>query len=100
MRIKVDQRVRAALITDYFYSKVATKEFKIAHQNIRSISGKIEELRLIISEVKSSFHLLTFSETWPTKKYLIRSLKYPVINSFVLTEAAGEVVSWFTQELM
>lgn len=38
VRIKVDQQVRAALITDYFYSKVAVKEFKIAHQNIRSIS--------------------------------------------------------------
>ena len=74
--------------------------FKIAHQNTRSIIGKIEELPLIISEVKSSFHLLIFSERGPTKKFLIRSLKYPVINSFVVTEAAREVVSWFTQEMM
>ena len=46
----------------------AIKGFKIAHQNIRSITGKIEELRLVISEVKSSFHLLTFSETWANKE--------------------------------
>ena len=45
----------------------AIKGFKIAHQNIRSIIGKIEELRLVISEVKSSFHLLTFSEAWATE---------------------------------
>ncbi|KAK2558583.1 hypothetical protein P5673_018760 [Acropora cervicornis] len=46
----------------------AIKGFKIAHQNIRSIIGKIEELRLFISEVKSSFHLLTFSETWANEE--------------------------------
>ena len=46
----------------------AIKGFKIAHQNSRSITGKIEELRLVISEVKSSFHLLTFSETWANKE--------------------------------
>lgn len=46
----------------------AIKGFKIAHQNIRSIIGKIEELRLVISEVKSSFHLLTFSETWANEE--------------------------------
>ena len=53
----------------------ATKGFKIAHQNIRKIIGKIEELRLVISKVKSSFHLLTFSETWAHKEIFYYELE-------------------------
>ena len=37
---------------------------KFIHQNVRSLLGKIDELRLIISELNSEIHLLTLSETW------------------------------------
>ena len=37
---------------------------KIIHQNIQSLSAKIDQLRLLVRETKSGIHLLTLSETW------------------------------------
>lgn len=38
--------------------------FKIVHQNIQSLRNKIDQLRLIMHELKSGIHLLALTETW------------------------------------
>ncbi len=50
--------------------------FKIVHQNIQSLRGKIDQLRFLLHELKSGIQLLTLSETWikpetPDKEYEI-----------------------------
>ena len=37
---------------------------KVIHQNIQSLTRKIDELRFICKSLDSKIHLLTFSETW------------------------------------
>ncbi len=37
-----------------------SRGMKIMHQNVRSLFKKIDELRLIVSEVNSAVHLITF----------------------------------------
>ena len=58
------------------------KGFKIIHQNIRSLSGRIDELRLIVSELHSGFHLLTFSETWAHEEITDSELEIPGYQLF------------------
>ena len=43
---------------------VTNRGLKIVHQNIQSLTKKIDELRLICSSVQAGIHLLTLSETW------------------------------------
>ena len=38
--------------------------FKIIHQNIHSLSNKVDQLRLFMHELKSGIHLLALTETW------------------------------------
>ena len=46
-------------------NKICKKRgMKIIHQNIQSLSAKIDQLRLLVRETKSGIHLLTLSETW------------------------------------
>ena len=52
----------------------AIKGFKIVHQNIRSLTGRIDELRLIASELRSS---MSFSETWAHKDIADSELEIP-----------------------
>lgn len=59
-----------------------TRGFKILHQNIRSLLGKIDELRLIFSELHSGIHLLTFSETWAHKDITDSELDIPGYQLF------------------
>lgn len=40
------------------------KGFEIVHQNIRCFTNTIDELRFVVSELKSVLQLLTLSETW------------------------------------
>ena len=72
----------------------ATKGFKIDHQNIRSIIGKIEELRLVISEEKSSFHLLTFSETWANEEIFDSELEISGYQLFRRDRGSKGKGSW------
>ena len=44
-----------------------TRGMKLIHQNVRSLTGKIDELRFILSKLSSQVHLLTLSETWVHK---------------------------------
>lgn len=43
---------------------VCTRGLKILHLNVRSLNGKLNELRSILSTLNSGIHLLTLSETW------------------------------------
>ena len=43
---------------------VTNRGLKIVHQNIQSLTKKIDELRLICSSVQAGIHLMTLSETW------------------------------------
>ncbi len=50
--------------------------FKIVHQNIQSLRGKIDQLWFLLHELKSGIQLLMLSETWiksetPDKEYEI-----------------------------
>ena len=47
---------------------LAIKGFKIVRQNIRSLTGRIDKLRLIASELRSSLQFMSFSETWAHKE--------------------------------
>ena len=38
--------------------------FKIVHQNIQSLKRKVDEIRVILSELNLSLHLIAFTETW------------------------------------
>ena len=41
---------------------------KCIHQNIRSLSGKVDELRVVINDSKSGIHIIAITETWLDKK--------------------------------
>ena len=47
---------------------LAIKGFKIVRQNIRSLTSRIDKLRLIASELRSSLQFMSFSETWAHKE--------------------------------
>ena len=47
---------------------LAIKGFKIVRQNITSLTGRIDKLRLIASELRSSLQFMSFSETWAHKE--------------------------------
>lgn len=64
----------------------AIKGFKIVHQNIRGLTGKIDKLCLIVSELCSSLQFMSFSETWHIKISLTLSLRFLPTNSFAETE--------------
>ena len=55
-------------VEEYFPSKlyefVKLRGFKIVHQNVQSLASKIEQLCLLICELKSGLHILALSETW------------------------------------
>ena len=53
-----------------FVDAVKTRGLKIVHQNIQSITKKINELRLICSSVQSGIHFITLSETWLNEQIL------------------------------
>ena len=64
----------------------AIKGFKIVHQNIRSLTGRIDELRLIASELRSSLQFMSFSETWARKDIVDSELEIPGYKLFAETE--------------
>ena len=41
---------------------------KCIYQNIRSLSGKVDELRVVINDSKSGIHIIAITETWLDKK--------------------------------
>ena len=47
-----------------------SRGIKLIHQNICSLLRRIDELRLMISELKLGIHILTLSETWLTEDIL------------------------------
>ena len=49
---------------------VKSRGLKIIHQNIQSLTRKIDELRLVMSELKSGIHLMALSESWANKQTL------------------------------
>ncbi|CAB4030915.1 Hypothetical predicted protein [Paramuricea clavata] len=53
-----------------FVDVVKTQGLKIVHQNIQSITKKINELQLICSSVQSGIHFITLSETLLNRQIL------------------------------
>ena len=60
---------------------------KLIHQNIQSLGAKIDQLHLMMHELKSGIHLLTLSETW-NKMLETENLKYPILVCLEKTETA------------
>lgn len=55
---------------------------KIIHTNIRSLFGKIDELRLLISELHSGIHLLALTKTWADNQITDAELAIPGYQLF------------------
>lgn len=51
-------------------------------KNIRGLASKIDELRIIVSELHSGLQLLTFSETWAHKDITDSELGIPGYQLF------------------
>ena len=49
---------------------VKSRGLKIIHQNIQSLTRKIDELRRVMSELKSGIHLMALTETLANKQIL------------------------------
>ena len=60
----------------------AIKGFKIVHQHISGLTGRIDELRLIVSELRSSLQFMSFSETWAHKDIADSELGIPGYKLF------------------
>ena len=56
--------------------------FKIVHQNIRSLSKKIDQLRLIMNELKAGIHLLALTGTWAGGHMLDSEFEIPGYKLF------------------
>ncbi|CAB3982840.1 Hypothetical predicted protein [Paramuricea clavata] len=59
-----DPRIDNCSILNELKDIVESRGIKLIHQNICSLLRKMDELRLMISELKSGIHILTLSETW------------------------------------
>ena len=64
MDMEVDSDDVEMFIPQILREMTKARGMKFIHQNIRSLLGKIDELRLFVSELSSEIHLLTLSETW------------------------------------
>jgi hypothetical protein len=73
---------------------VCTRGLKILHLNVRSLNGKLNELRSILSTLNSGIHLLTLSEAifWILKLTLLD------IHYIEEIERPEEEALLFTQE--
>ena len=56
---------------------------RIIHQNIRSVTRKIDELRsLVVNELKSEIHIIALTETWASEQILDGEIEIPGYNMF------------------
>ena len=69
-------------LPDILKNMTETRGLKIVHQNIRSLPNKIDELRLIISELGSRIHLITLSESWAHQNITDAELEIPGYTLF------------------
>ena len=69
-------------LSDILKNMTETRGLKVVHQNIRSLPNKIDELRLIISELGSRIHLITLSETWAHQNITDAELEIPGYTLF------------------
>lgn len=62
--IFLDEALAVGSLQGNLKDLVCTRGLKIFHLNVRSLNGKIDELRSILSTLSYGIHLLTLSETW------------------------------------
>ena len=48
----------------FFHDFTKLRGLKIIHQNIQILGAKVDQLRLLVRELKSGIHVLTLIETW------------------------------------
>ena len=84
-----------------FVDVVKTRGLKIVHQNIQSITKKINELRLIRSSVQSGIHFITLSETWLNEQILDSEISIEGYKVFRLDRAnkGGGIAVYAKNEL-
>ena len=68
------------------------------HQNIRSLSGKVDELRVVINDSKSGIHIIAITETWLDKKIEDAEVDILGTKSTEKTVMRTEEVSLFMSE--
>ena len=66
---------------------VTNRGLKIVHQNIQSLTKKIDQLRFICSSVQAGIHLLTLSETWLNEQILDSEISIEGYKIFRLDRA-------------
>ena len=72
---------------------------KCIHQNIRSLSGKVDELRVVINDSKSGIHIIAITEIWLDKKIEDAEVDIPGYKIYRKDrDADGEEVSLFMSE--
>ena len=63
-------------------TKCLLVHFNFIPKNIRGLTSRIDELRLIASELHSALYLLTFSKTWAHKDITDSELGIPGYQLF------------------
>lgn len=48
--------------------KVLSEQFAAFHLNARSVRNKTDDISLFLNHFESKFHVLCFTESWPTPK--------------------------------
>ena len=61
---------------------VCTHGLKMLHLNVRSLNGKINELRSVFSTLKSGLHLITLSKTWLSSDILASEIEIVDYNLY------------------
>ena len=61
---------------------IKQRGLRIIHQNIRSLTHKIDELRNMANEFKSEIHIIALTETWANEQILDGEFEIPVYNIF------------------
>lgn len=57
---------------------IKQRGLRIIHQNIRSVTQKINELRnLVVNELKSEIHIIALTETWASEQILDGEIEIP-----------------------
>ena len=59
---------------------VKLRGLKCVHQNIRSLVKKVDEIRYIISKLKSGIHVLTLTESWLSSSITDAEISIPGYN--------------------
>ena len=65
-----------------FHGLLDRRGFRMVHQNIRSVTRKIDELRFLVSELISRIELIALTETWINDEILDDEISIPGYQLF------------------